>query len=44
MEGWPKVSVVLAVHNSPHLLAQTITSTLNQQGVDLELIIVDDGF
>jgi glycosyltransferase involved in cell wall biosynthesis len=37
------VSVVLPVYNSGELLERTIASVLAQQGVELELIIVDDG-
>jgi glycosyltransferase involved in cell wall biosynthesis len=39
----PLISVVMGVHNGGKRLLDTIDSVLNQQGVDLELIVVDDG-
>ena len=38
-----KVSVVLSVYDEPAQVATTIDSVLQQQGVELELVIVDDG-
>ena len=38
-----KVSVVLSVYDQPARVARTIDSVLQQQGVELELVIVDDG-
>ena len=39
----PEVSVVLPTHNRPRLLALTLHSVLWQQGVDVEVVVVDDG-
>lgn len=39
----PTVSVVMGVHNGGHGLAATLASVLEQRGVSLELIVVDDG-
>lgn len=39
----PLVSVVMSVRNGGEQLFDTITSILNQTGIDLEFIIVDDG-
>ncbi len=39
----PRVSVVMGVRNGGATLASTIESVLNQEGVDLEMIVVDDG-
>jgi glycosyltransferase involved in cell wall biosynthesis len=39
----PKVSVVLPTHNRPRLLALTLYSVLWQEGVDVEVVVVDDG-
>jgi glycosyltransferase involved in cell wall biosynthesis len=39
----PLVSVVMGVHNGGNKLEDTLNSVLNQQGVDLELIVIDDG-
>lgn len=38
-----EVSVVLSVHDNAEFVAPTIDSVLNQQDVNLEFIIVDDG-
>jgi glycosyltransferase involved in cell wall biosynthesis len=37
------VSVVMSVYNEENNLAETIESVLHQEGVSLELIVVDDG-
>jgi len=39
----PTVSVVMSVYNGADLLAESIESVLDQEGVDLELVVVDDG-
>lgn len=39
----PQVSVVMGVYNEEGNLAHTLDSILAQQGVSLELIVVDDG-
>ena len=39
----PKVSVVMGVHNGAGELAPTLESVLEQEGVDFEVIVVDDG-
>src|SRR5262249_36104036 len=39
----PKVSVVIPTHDRAHLLPETLASVLGQEGVDLEVIVVDDG-
>lgn len=39
----PRVSVVMGVRNGADTLASTIGSLTSQQGVDLELIVVNDG-
>lgn len=39
----PLVSVVMGVHNGGEKLHETINSVLNQRGVELELIVVNDG-
>lgn len=41
--GTPEVSVVLAIHDPGPYLRETLESVLGQQGVDLELLVVDDG-
>jgi glycosyltransferase involved in cell wall biosynthesis len=41
--GTPLVSVVVPTHNRSGLLAQTLRSVLWQRGVDLEVLVVDDG-
>lgn len=43
MNPAPQVSVVCAVFNAPESAAKTIESVLNQQGVELELVLIDDG-
>jgi glycosyltransferase involved in cell wall biosynthesis len=37
------VSVVIPTCNRPRLLASTLTSVLSQRGVELDVIVVDDG-
>jgi hypothetical protein len=39
----PQVSVILAVYNGETYLAESVESILGQQGVELELLVVDDG-
>jgi glycosyltransferase involved in cell wall biosynthesis len=39
----PTVSVVLATYNHAPFVAQAVESVLMQHGVDLELLIADDG-
>jgi len=39
----PLVSVVMTAYNAADTIAEAIESVLRQEGVDLELIIVDDG-
>lgn len=39
----PIVSVVMSVYNSADTLEKTIDSVLDQQGVELEFVVVDDG-
>jgi glycosyltransferase involved in cell wall biosynthesis len=39
----PEISVVMGVHNGSSNLQQTLDSIVAQQGVDFELIVVDDG-
>ena len=39
----PEVSVVVPTHDRSRLLALTLRSILGQRGVDLEVIVVDDG-
>ena len=41
--GAPEVSVVVPTHDRADLLPRLLRSILGQQGVDLELIVVDDG-
>jgi glycosyltransferase involved in cell wall biosynthesis len=38
-----EVSVVVPTHDRPRLLALTLCSVLRQEGVDLEVVVVDDG-
>jgi glycosyltransferase involved in cell wall biosynthesis len=39
----PELSVVMSVYNGVHSLRETMDSVLSQGGVDLELIVVNDG-
>jgi glycosyltransferase involved in cell wall biosynthesis len=39
----PDISVVMSVFNSALTLATTLESILNQEDVDLELVVIDDG-
>lgn len=41
-ERLPSVSVVVACHNYGHFLKQCAESVLSQQGVDVDLLIIDD--
>lgn len=41
--GLPSVSVVMGVKNASVNLGSTIAALLSQQGVDLEVIVVNDG-
>jgi len=43
MTAPPRVSVVMSVYNGERQLRPSIQSVLAQEGVDLELVIVDDG-
>jgi hypothetical protein len=43
MSETPEVSVVMSVYNGAEKLAETLQSILTQEGVDFELIVVDDG-
>jgi GT2 family glycosyltransferase len=39
----PEISVIIPTHNRAALLHEAIQSVLEQQSVDLELIVIDDG-
>jgi len=39
----PEVSVVVPTYNRAHLLGASVASLLAEEGVDLEVIVVDDG-
>jgi glycosyltransferase involved in cell wall biosynthesis len=41
--GEPDVSVVVGVHNGMLALGETLDSVLSQAGVELEVVVVDDG-
>lgn len=43
MSATPRVSVVTAVYNDPLYLRASLEGVLAQQGVDLEVVAVDDG-
>jgi len=38
----PSISVILPTRNRPHLLPRAVRSVMAQEGVDFELIVVDD--
>jgi len=38
-----RVSVIVPAYNAEHFIARTIASALHQEGVDLEVVVVDDG-
>ncbi len=38
----PRISVIMPVYNAAGFVTEAIESALNQEGVDLELVIVDD--
>ena len=40
--GLPRVSVVVPCYNYRHFLSDSVGSALGQEGVDLEVVIVDD--
>lgn len=39
----PSISVVMPVHNAAPFVEEAVASIVQQQGVDLELLVVDDG-
>ena len=39
----PFVTVVIPVYNCEHYVAETLRSVLSQEGVELEVVCVDDG-
>ncbi len=41
--GVPRVSVVIPTYNRAHLVADAVRSVLDQQGVEVEVAVVDDG-
>lgn len=43
MSGRPLVSVVMSVYNGDRYLAASLDSVLAQEGVDFEIVVVDDG-
>ncbi len=43
MTATPHVSVVMCVYNGGTTLRETVQSVLSQDGVELELIVIDDG-
>jgi glycosyltransferase involved in cell wall biosynthesis len=43
MDAPPQVSVLMSVYNGADRLLDTLKSILNQEGVDLEFIVVNDG-
>ena len=38
-----KISVLLSTYNNEDTIGESVNSILNQQGIDLELLICDDG-
>jgi glycosyltransferase involved in cell wall biosynthesis len=43
MTGDPRVSVVIPTRDRCRLLLRTLDSVLHQEGVDLDVVVVDDG-
>jgi len=43
MNALPQVSVVMSVYNGADRLVDTLNSILNQEGVDVEFIVINDG-
>jgi glycosyltransferase involved in cell wall biosynthesis len=43
MNGGPDISVIMSVHNDASDLCRSVESILSQEGVSLELIVVNDG-
>lgn len=43
MRALPDISVVMGVYNGAKRLRETIQSVLTQEGVELQLIVIDDG-
>ncbi|WP_448614609.1 glycosyltransferase [Modestobacter sp. URMC 112] len=41
--GTPSTTVVIPTHNRRRLLERTLLSVLRQEGVDLDVVVVDDG-
>jgi glycosyltransferase involved in cell wall biosynthesis len=39
----PRVSVVIPVHNYGHFLRECVSSILTQEGVEVDVLIIDDG-
>src|SRR4051812_1633371 len=39
----PEITAIVPTHNRSNLLEQTLRSVLSQRGVDLEVVVVDDG-
>jgi glycosyltransferase involved in cell wall biosynthesis len=39
----PRVSVVIPCHNAARWIAETVTSAVEQRGVSLDVVLVDDG-
>ena len=39
----PQISVIIPVYNTEEYLKQCIDSVLNQEDIDVELILLDDG-
>lgn len=43
MSSAPRISVMMPAYNAGRYIAEAVQSVLDQQGVELELIIIDDG-
>jgi succinoglycan biosynthesis protein ExoO len=43
MPQHPKVSVVIAAYNAVHFLPRAVASVFSQEGVSVEVVLVDDG-